>query len=591
MSKALMSVVVAVRPDLTTFRSEMTDGVTDAAQDSGRALGDEMEKAGSEAGKRSGDAMSKSFASRLKGMENAGRKMSMFVTAPIVGAMGLAVKQASDLGEAVNATNVIFGDAATGVEAWSKNTINSLGLARQTSLGMMNQIGAQMTSQGLAQEQAADMSMKLVERARDIKSLLNAGSTEEVMTAIASGLRGEAEPLRRFGVSLSQAAIEAQALSSGLVQTSADLTQVKSAQLGVSRAQETYAKTMANTKATEVDRQQALTALEIAEAKLATAMEGKAPKLTEAQKIQAAYAIILEQSSAAAGDAANTSGSYANKTEELRERMKELSATYGEVLLPVAEKLLAWANTMAEKFGNLSPSTRKLIVLVASLAATLGPALLIFAKFTQAIMTIRSAMLAMNLAFLANPVTLLIMGLVAAGLVIYKFRNQIWEFLRAVGSTFAEIGRVIAAPFERLGSIIVGVMDKTLGVVKGLINGVLGYYETLINGAVAGINLLVRGINIVNPLEDIPNVPNVQLPRLAKGGNITSAGSVMVGEKGPEILSLPQGARVTPLDKATSATVVNVTGPITIVANDPKELGRQLDRLGREAAARRMRTA
>jgi hypothetical protein len=47
---------------------------------------------------------------------------------------------------------------------------------------------------------------------------------------------------------------------------------------------------------------------------------------------------------------------------------------------------------------------------------------------------------------------------------------------------------------------------------------------------------------------------------LADGGNITSSGSVLVGELGPELLSLPTGAKVTPLDKQGNNISVNISG-------------------------------
>ena len=45
------------------------------------------------------------------------------------------------------------------------------------------------------------------------------------------------------------------------------------------------------------------------------------------------------------------------------------------------------------------------------------------------------------------------------------------------------------------------------------------------------------------------NIPTI--PYLANGGNIEEAGRGLVGERGPEILDLPGGARVTPLDNAS----------------------------------------
>ena len=48
----------------------------------------------------------------------------------------------------------------------------------------------------------------------------------------------------------------------------------------------------------------------------------------------------------------------------------------------------------------------------------------------------------------------------------------------------------------------------------------------------------------------IPTFTAPQIPMLANGGLIRTAGTVIVGEKGPEILSLPSGAKVSPIDKS-----------------------------------------
>ena len=64
---------------------------------------------------------------------------------------------------------------------------------------------------------------------------------------------------------------------------------------------------------------------------------------------------------------------------------------------------------------------------------------------------------------------------------------------------------------------------------------------------------LINGINSVTGAVGIPAIPTFtapQIPMLANGGLIRTAGTVIVGEKGPEMLSLPSGAKVTPIDKS-----------------------------------------
>jgi hypothetical protein len=72
-------------------------------------------------------------------------------------------------------------------------------------------------------------------------------------------------------------------------------------------------------------------------------------------------------------------------------------------------------------------------------------------------------------------------------------------------------------------------------------------------GIIAGIASVMAVVNSNSK----PKTPSV--PGLAEGGTVTSEGNVMVGEKGPELLSLKPGATVTPLTKLNAATIAQPT--------------------------------
>lgn len=61
------------------------------------------------------------------------------------------------------------------------------------------------------------------------------------------------------------------------------------------------------------------------------------------------------------------------------------------------------------------------------------------------------------------------------------------------------------------------------------------------------------------------------IPMLAEGGVITRAGTVLVGERGPELLELPRGAKVTPLSHSSMARTANI-----IVELDGRTLARAM---------------
>ena len=79
------------------------------------------------------------------------------------------------------------------------------------------------------------------------------------------------------------------------------------------------------------------------------------------------------------------------------------------------------------------------------------------------------------------------------------------------------------------------VLMTITGALTGLMMG--GPVGALVGGLAGAAMDTTRGMAL-----DAPNIPG-----LATGGNVISSGTVMVGEKGPEILELPEGARVTPL--------------------------------------------
>jgi len=69
-----------------------------------------------------------------------------------------------------------------------------------------------------------------------------------------------------------------------------------------------------------------------------------------------------------------------------------------------------------------------------------------------------------------------------------------------------------------------------VGFTKSMANGLVGLLEGAINGALSGI----------------PGAPNVKLPRFANGVNNFSGGLAVVGERGPEVVSLPKASSVIP---------------------------------------------
>ena len=196
-----------------------------------------------------------------------------------------AVNMASDLNESLAKNRVVFKDHADQIEEWSKTTATAFGTSRVEAVGYAGDIGNLFKTIGIGEERLASMSTEVVELAADLASFHNlAGGTTEALDKLRAGLVGEIEPLRRLGILINESAVKTEAQRLGFEKVN-----------GV---------------------------------------------LTESQKVQARYSLILKQSTDAQGDFARTSDDFANKKRIVNARIRDQITLLGERLLPLYEDLL-----------------------------------------------------------------------------------------------------------------------------------------------------------------------------------------------------------------------------------------------------------
>lgn len=261
-------------------------------------------------------------------MTSIGKGMTAGVTLPIVGMGLVAVNAASDMEESMSKVSVVFGDNADEIIAWSETAATSMGQSQQSALEAVGTYGNLLTAIGVNDDAAVEMSKTFVELAGDLASFNNA-SPEETLLALRSALSGETEPMKRFGVAINQAAIEQQALKMGLIETK--------------------------------------------------------DELTPAIKSQAVYGLILEQTKTAQGDFIRTSDGLANSQRIVSAQFQDTAAAIGQQLLPIALELVNVVRGWLERFQNLSPEMQRIIVIVAGVAAAIGPLLIIVGSLVGAI--------------------------------------------------------------------------------------------------------------------------------------------------------------------------------------------------------------
>ena len=181
----------------------------------------------------------KKFNSGMKqaetGLKGFGNKLSSFLGPALIAAGAAAgafatkiavdaVGAASDLAETQNKVGVIFGDSSRSILDFAENAVTALGQTRVQALEASATFAQFGKSAGLSGASLVNFSTELVTLSADLASFNNS-SPEEAITAIGSALRGEAEPMRRFGVLLDDATLKARAMKMGIYQGSGALTQ------------------------------------------------------------------------------------------------------------------------------------------------------------------------------------------------------------------------------------------------------------------------------------------------------------------------------------------------------------------------------
>ena len=200
--------------------------------------------------------------------------------------LGYAVKKASDLNESINKARVAFGDAAEGIMADATAMGDRFGVAKQDFVDASTEIGLIGKAAGMSGTEAAGLGRQFAKLASDAASFYNV-SLDDALLRIRSGLVGEAEPLRRFGVLLDETTVQNQVMAMGLAKTTNEITQQ--------------------------------------------------------QKVLARAALITNGMRDASGDLERTQDQLANRLREVWGRIQNMATALGEQLLPLARELASVA--------------------------------------------------------------------------------------------------------------------------------------------------------------------------------------------------------------------------------------------------------
>ena len=252
-------------------------------------------------------------------------------------AMG-SVDAFSAVEDATGAAGVQFGESLPSVLKFAEEAAKSFGLSKRQALEAQNTFGTLGKVAGLTGSDLAGFSQKLTGLAGDLASFKGT-STEQAIGAVGAALRGEAEPIRAYGVMLDDATLKAQALADGLLKPTVNATKVTAAAIAVTDKTRLLALAIKEHGKNSIEAAKAESNLAMARGRLDSASAGKIGNLTAEQKVMAAQAAIIKQTTDATGDYARTSTSTANTQKTLAAEAENAQAELGQKLAPAVTYL------------------------------------------------------------------------------------------------------------------------------------------------------------------------------------------------------------------------------------------------------------
>jgi len=416
-------------------------------------------------------------------LSSVGKTLSTAVTLPILGIATASTKLAMDAVESENLFEVAMGDMADSARKWSDETSKALGLNAYSVRKNVATYNAMLTSMGLSDDESLKLSETLTQLSYDMASFYNL-SPDEAFNKLKSGISGEAEPLKALGILVNENTVKSYAYANGI------------------------------------------------------AKQGEA--LTEAQKVQARFGVIMESTKNAQGDLARTLDSPTNKLRIMQEQATQLGIQFGQILIPVLEKIISVVKPLMDAFQGLSKEQQEQIVKIALVAAAAGPVIGIVGKIISVIGGISTAVGAISGALasvggisgalgavftaLTGPIGLviaIIAGLIAVGILLYTN----WDTIK---QKTTEVWNSIKSGVE-------GPMNSVKNTIRTALDAIVGFFRNL---KLPEIKIPkpklphfeISGSFSLNP----PKAPKLGIKWYASGGIFNSPSVIGVGEEGSE---------------------------------------------------------
>lgn len=353
---------------------------------------------------------------------------------------GDAVAAASDAQQAAGALEAVFGDATAAMAANAEDAAQAVGLAESDYSQLAAVMGAQLGNMGIAQDELAGTTDGLITKGADLAAQFG-GSTSDAVAALSSLMRGERDPIEKYGVSISAAAVESEKAKLGL--------------------------------------------------------DGLTGAADKAATTQATLSLLNQQTASSTGAFAREANTAAGAQQIATASTENAAATLGTVLLPV---VAAGSAALADFAGWVQNNSTVVTILAGVVLAITGAVLAFNAGMAigrAAIGLATAAQWLFNAALSANPLGLIIIAIVAViAAIVLLVRNwdtvkrvalDVWKAISAAVGTAATwletqwsaaVSKV-SGFFSNLGRDAKRAVDDIIGWFAGIPGRVTGFFNNI----------------------------------------------------------------------------------------------------------------
>lgn len=212
-----------------------------------------------------------------------------------------AMDYSSNLTEVQNVVDVGFGKYKSKIEDLAKTSIQDYGMSELTAKQIAGRFQAMGTAVGFSQKKMSGMSVELTKLSADMASFYNEDQ-EKIAKSMQSVFTGTTQPLRKYGIDLTQATLQEWAHKQGV--------------------------------------------------------DANVKSMSQAEKTMLRYQYVISQTGAAQGDFARTSNTWANQTRMLKQNFQQLGSTIGQIAINAFKPFVKAMNSTLIQLDKFAKSAR-----------------------------------------------------------------------------------------------------------------------------------------------------------------------------------------------------------------------------------------